>query len=473
MENPTFPDATSDYIDQTLESAHSCFIEFSKKKAKQRADFLRQIADNLETHRNAVIETAEQETSLGLVRLEGECSRTIDQIRCFATLAEKEEWKEISTEVAEPDRTPIPKPEMHKANHPIGPVVVIGACNFPLAISVVGTDTTSALAVGCPVVVKSHPRHAKTCQLLADLVNQAKRESNMPDGCFHLVHGESHSVSTALVSHPKTACVAFTGSLQGGQALYKAANSRPSPIPFHAEMGSLNPVFALPFALKEKGDKLVNAYIDAVNLFAGQMCTKPGALIILEESFDEIFEQSLLDSVLKKESLNMLNSDVLQSYEKTSLDLAQSLEIIAQSEVQSNNTKGKIRIFKTMAKDFLTQPELKAEAFGPASIVIIARDFTEMLTVADSMEGSLTGSMFVSENDKQEASALFPILESKVGRILWNGFPPGVMPGIATHHGGPWPATTDSRYTSIGIQGYKRFIRPICKQGFSDLRGVS
>ena len=472
MGKPTFPDATLECIDQTLESAHSCFIEYSKKKANQRADFLCRIADNLEKHRNAVIETAEEETSLGLVRLEGECSRTIDQIRLFATLTEKEEWKEISTEVGELNRTPIPKPEMCKANHPIGPVVVIGACNFPLAISVVGTDTTSALAVGCPVVVKSHPRHAQTCQLLADLVNQAKRESNMPDGCFHLVHGESHGVSTALVSQPRTSCVAFTGSLQGGKDLYKVANARPSPIPFHAEMGSLNPVFGLPSALRENGEKLIGSYIDAVNLFCGQMCTKPGALIILEESFDEIFEQSLLDSVLKNESLPMLNSDVLQNYEKTSLDLAQSLEIIAQSEIQSNNTKGKIRIFKTMAKDFLTRPELKAEAFGPASIVIIAREFNEMLAVAKSMEGSLTASMLVTENDKQEASVLFPILESKVGRILWNSFPPGVVPGIATHHGGPWPATSDSRYTSIGIQGYKRFIRPICKQGFSDLRGV-
>ena len=220
-----------DCIDQTLESAHSCFIEFSKKKAKQRADFLRQIADNLETHRNEVIETAEQETSLGLVRLEGECSRTIDQIRCFATLRKRRNGKKISTEVAEPYRTPIPKPEMYKANHPIGPVVVIGACNFPLAISVVGTDTTSALQAvrWWSNPIQDTPKPAK---LLADLVNQAKRESNMPDGCFHLVHGESHSVSTALVSHPKTACVAFTGSLQGGQALYKAANSRPSPIPF-------------------------------------------------------------------------------------------------------------------------------------------------------------------------------------------------------------------------------------------------
>ena len=179
----------------------------------------------------------------------------------------------------------------------------------------------------------------------------------------------------------------------------------------------------------------------------------------------------MLDSVLKNESLPMLNTDIFQNYEKTSFYLAQSLEIIAESEIQSNNTKGKIRIFKTTAKDFLTQPELKAEAFGPASIVIIARDFTEAFTVAESMEGSLTASMLVSENDKQEDSALFPILESKVGRILWNGFPPGVMPGIATHHGGPWPATTDSRYTSIGIQGYKGLLT-ICKQ-VSDLRGMS
>ena len=194
---------------------------------------------------------------------------------------------------------------------------------------------------------------------------------------------------------------------------------------------------------------------------------------MLEESFDEVFKQSLLDSVSKNESLPMLNTDVYQNYEKTSLDLAQNLEVIAQSDNQSDNQKGKIRIFKTTVKDFLTRPELKAEAFGPASIIIIARDFTEMIMVAKSMEGSLTGSILVSENDKQEASALFPILESKVGRILWNGFPPGVVPGVATHHGGPWPATTDSRYTSIGIQGYKRFVRSICKQGFPDLCGVS
>ena len=473
MGKPTFPDATFDCIDQTLESAHSCFIEFSKKKAEQRAAFLRRIADNLEKHRNSVIETAEQETSLGLMRLEGECSRTIDQIRLFATLAEKEKWKEISTEVAEPFRTPSPKPEMYKANHPIGPVVVIGACNFPLAISVVGTDTTSALAVGCPVVVKSHPRHAQTCQLLADLVNLAKKESNMPEGCFTLLHGESHEVSRALVAHPKTTCVAFTGSLKGGQALYQVANARPAPIPFHAEMGSLNPVFALPSALRENGEKLIGSYIDAVNLFCGQMCTKPGAFIMLEESFDQKFRETLRNHVSGQATLPMLNEDVFQNFAKTSSVLASKLETLAQSEGSFENTEGQIRIFKASAEEFLSNCDLEAEAFGPASIVIIAKNLNEMLAVAKSMEGSLTGSMLVSEEDKPFISALFPLLESKVGRVLWNGFPPGVVPGVATHHGGPWPATTDSRYTSIGIQGYKRFIRPICKQGFSDLRCVS
>ena len=314
--------------------------------------------------------------------------------------------------------------------------MVIGACNFPLAISVVGTDTSSALAVGCPVVVKSHPGHSQTCQLLADLVNIAKKNSDMPDGCFALLHGESHDVCTSLVSHPKTACVAFTGSFKGGKALYKVANSRPSPIPFYAEMGSLNPVFALPFALIERGEKLIDSYIEAVNLYSGQMCTKPGALIILQESYKEKFKQSLRDSVLNKEPLPMLNEDVFQNFEKTSLHLAQNLEILAQSEIYSNSKMGKIRIFKVTAKDFLARSELEAEAFGPASIVVIAKDFNEMLAVAQVMEGSLTGSILAAKNDQDAASALFPILESKVGRILWNGFPPGVMPGIATHHGG-------------------------------------
>lgn len=473
MGQPTFPDASVEVINQTLESAHSCFIKFSKKKAGQRADFLRRIADNVEKHRKTIIEIAEQETNLGTERLEGECSRTIDQIRNFAMLAEKEDWREITLEQGEPNRTPIPKPEMYKANHPIGPVVVIGACNFPLAISVVGTDTSSALAVGCPVVVKSHPRHIQTCQLLADLVNLAKKESNMPEGCFTLLHGESHEVSRALVAHPKTACVAFTGSLQGGKALFKVANSRLSPIPFHAEMGSLNPVFALPNALNDNGEKLIGSYIDAVNLFCGQMCTKPGAFIILEESFDKKFRETLRNHVSGKATLPMLNEDVFQNFVKTTSELASNLEILAQSEGSSVNRKGQIRIFKASAEEFLSNSDLEAEAFGPASIVIIAKNLNEMLAIAKSMEGSLTVSMMVTEDDKLATSALFPVLESKVGRILWNSFPPGVVPGVATHHGGPWPATTDSRYTSIGIQGYKRFIRPICKQGFSDLRGVS
>ncbi len=473
MGPPTFPDATFEVIDQTLESAQSCFIEFSKKKGEQRAGFLRRIAENLATHRQSVIAMAEQETSLGIERLEGECSRTIDQIRLFAVLAEKEEWKENSCEEGKPNREPNAKPEMQKENHPVGTVVVIGACNFPLAISVVGTDTTSALAVGCPVVVKSHPRHARTCQLLAELVNLAKKESNMPEGCFTLLHGESHGVSRALVSHPKTACVAFTGSLQGGKALSKVAKSRTKPIPFHGEMGSLNPVFALPFALKEKGEKLIGSYIDAVNLFCGQMCTKPGALIILEESFDQKFKESLQAYVSGKETLPMLNQDVFQNYEKTSQHLAQYLDMIAQSEISSANGSGRIRIFKVAAKDFLAVSELKAEAFGPASILIIARDFPEMLAVAGSLEGSLTGSILATDNDRIDASTLLPILESKVGRILWNGFPPGVVPGLATHHGGPWPATTDPRYTSIGIKGYQRFVRPVCKQGFAELGGMS
>ena len=473
MIHSSFVDATLEMVDQTLQSANSCFLEFSKKKAKERAHFLDCIADHLEKQQPVVIEIAEQETKLGLVRLAGECARTIQQIRLFADLARNEDWRELSFEKGEPHRVPLPKPEMWKENQPIGPVVVLGACNFPLAISVVGTDTASALAVGCPVVVKSHPGHAQTCQFLADLVNVAKEESNMPDGCFSLLHGENHEISAAMVSHPKTACVAFTGSFVGGKALSQISKSRTKPIPFHAEMGSVNPVFGLPSAIKEKGESLINSYVGAVNLFCGQMCTKPGAFIILKDSFDEIFLARLQEAVSNQKNLPMLNTDVHQNFERSSNFLRRELELLAESGDAIDGQIGNIQIYKASAQDFLNRSDLRTESFGPASLLIIARTDLEMIEIAKAMEGNLTGSMLVGSRDQKLASILFPILESKVGRILWNGFPPGVTPGLATHHGGPWPATTDARFTSIGLHGYKRFVRPICKEGFPNLRGVT
>jgi NADP-dependent aldehyde dehydrogenase len=469
MINKHFPDATHKQIDDALELASSCFVEFSKKKGSERSNFLNCIAFQLESKKNMIVEVADNETRLGNQRLISELNRTVLQIREFARLAETGHWREQTIEKGEPNRLPIPKPDMAKENIPIGPVVVIGACNFPIAISVVGTDTSSALAVGCPVVVKSHPKHAYTCQILADIVNIAKKETGMPDGCFSLHHGINHSVTARMVSHRKTSAVAFTGSLKGGRELSKIASTRNHPIPFYAEMGSINPVFALPGALLSKGGQFANGYIKAVNLFAGQMCTKPGILILLKESYNQEFVTAIKASVARQENLPMLNPDVFRNFEDCSKLHRTKLSLVAESQKKQVLEKqtGQIQIFRISGNEFLDDPEIQTEAFGPSSIIVIAETKEEMIELAKSMEGSLTGSILIGENDDEFVRQLYPILESKVGRLLWNDFPPGVTPGIATHHGGPWPASTDARFTSIGIQGYKRFIRSICRQGFA------
>ena len=463
-----FPDATHEQIDEALESASSCFIKFSKKKGSERSNFLNSIALRLESKKSEVIEIANTETKLGPQRLGSECKRTILQIKEFANLAETENWREQITERHDSERLPLPKPRMTKKNIPLGPVVVVGACNFPLAISVVGTDTSSALAVGCPVVVKSHPGHPKTCQILADIVNFAKKETGMPTACFSLHHGNSHEVTSRMVSHPKTSAVAFTGSLNGGRELAKLACTRKHPIPFYAEMGSTNPVFALPGALAQKGKHFANAYIDAVNLFAGQMCTKPGLFILLEQSCNQEFIKNIQYSTASQLNLPMLNDDVFEQFQGCSKLLRDKLTLVAESKNNqfTNEQTGQVQIFRISGKKFINEPELQTEAFGPSSIIVVAETKKEMIEIANNMEGSLTGSMLIGEDDDAFHQQLYPILESKVGRLLWNSFPPGVSPGIATHHGGPWPAATDSRFTSIGIQGYKRFVRSICRQGF-------
>ena len=471
----TFEDTSAKEVNEIIDRAHECFLDFKKKSSKQKANFLTNIAQQLESIQSDLLETAQNETNLGIPRLESELIRTINQLKGFASLAEHESWKDHSSEAEDINRDPIPKPAMFRQNVPIGPVAVIGACNFPFAISVVGTDTAGALAVGCPVIVKSHPRHPQTCELQNKAVKIAIQESGMPEGCFSLIHGENHAITRQLVAHPKVCCVAFTGSLKGGKALAKVVAERPRPIPFHAEMGSLNPVFALPSALANSSDHFAKGFIAAVNLFAGQMCTKPGALIILDESFHTDLRKDLISAIARHECLPLLNKDVFDNYKQTVETLEKRVNLIGKSE-NKNKThplQAEIQIFEISAKEFLNEEELHTESFGPSSLVVVAENFTEMMEVAHRMEGSLTGTIHAEKEDEKAARELLPVLTSKVGRILWNGFPPGVIPGPATHHGGPWPATTDSRFTSIGIQGYKRFVRPVCWQGFPQLSGMS
>ena len=468
MPEKKHPDASPHQIDEAMESAWSCFPPFRKQPGKARAMFLRDIARRLEENKDQLVLLADTETSLGHIRLQLELKRTISELELFADLAKSEKWKERKKEPSEPNRKPIPKPAMQTTNLPLGPVVVIGACNFPFAISVVGTDTASALAVGCPVVVKAHPEHARTCQFLADLVEQSLKETGMPAKAFQLIHGKEHSITRALVEHPRTACVAFTGSLEGGKALNKLACQRTSPIPFHAEMGSLNPVFVLPHALEDNGEDLAKAFVAAVNLFSGQMCTKPGLLLLIEGPGVEPFLGWTRDAVSKTKNSRMLNQTVFKNFNSITRDLASSLNLVAgkKNDPNENERSAFCQIFETKGRDFLKSFNLRTDAFGPASIIVRCQDQDEFIEIARSMEGSLTGTIHAQPEDNKLATRLLPLIESRVGRLLWDGFPPGVVPGIATHHGGPWPATTDSRHTSIGLFGYRRFVRPVCRQGF-------
>jgi alpha-ketoglutaric semialdehyde dehydrogenase len=466
--NEAFPNATSEEVDCSLEAAAQAFHSFRKLSGERRANFLETIADRLESNSEEIISLAHRETSLGLPRLGMELRRTVNETRLFAGLARSEDWLESRSDEAEPDRIPVPKPALQSSHIPLGPVVVIGACNFPLAISVVGTDTMSALAVGCPVIVKAHPGHPGTCEKLGEIVNEASTNTDMPSGTFSLLQGKDHRVSCEMVGHPLAKAVAFTGSLQGGRALASIASARPEPIPFYAEMGSLNPVFILPGSLRERSEKIAEGYVGAVNLFAGQMCTKPGALVLIDGPGLETFLSTAIATTRAKLPVAMLNSDIRENYETSAKTLGEKAELLAESETppEISRNEAASRLFVTEARSFLADPELRAEAFGPASLIIKAKDEKELLGLARQLEGNLTASLHAGNNDKELVDDLLPVLEQKAGRVLWNGFPPGIAPTTSTHHGGPWPATSDSRHTSIGLYGYRRFVRQVCRQGF-------
>jgi 2,5-dioxopentanoate dehydrogenase len=466
--NEDFPDSTSESIEYGLEAATVAFNSFRKLSGERRAIFLETISGLLEHNTNEIISLADGETSLGLPRLRMELQRTVNETRLFAKLARSGDWRESSSNEAEPDRIPIPKPGLQSSNLPLGPVVVIGACNFPLAISVVGTDTMSALAVGCPVIVKAHPGHPGTCAKLGQIVKEAAMQTDMPSGTFSLLQGIDYRVSRELVEHPLTKAVAFTGSLKGGRALATIAAARNEPIPFYAEMGSLNPLFILPGAIRERSDEIARGYVEAVNLFAGQMCTKPGALVLIDGPGVDTFLSTAEEVTRAKPPLAMLNRCILENYETSTKVLAEKAELLAESETppEISRNEAASRLFATEARSFLADPELRAEAFGPASLIIKAKDEKELLDLARQLEGNLTASLHVGKSDKELVDDLLPVLEQKAGRVLWNGFPPGVAPTQSTHHGGPWPATTDSRHTSIGLYGYRRFVRQVCRQGF-------
>lgn len=463
--DPIFHDATPEEIDHASSLAHESFPSVRAVSPDKRAGFLRQIADNIEGLGDELVECACRESGLPAGRITAERGRTANQLRAFANLVAEGSWVEARIDRAIPDRAPLPKPDLRRMLIPMGPVVVFGASNFPLAFSVCGGDTASALAAGNPVVVKAHPAHPSTSELTAHAVLQAIRQCDMPAGVFSMLHGSSHDVGLSLVRHPHTRAVGFTGSLRAGRALMDAAAARPSPIPVFAEMGSVNPVFVLPEALKEKGDAVVEGLIPSITMGVGQFCTNPGLVIgQAGEPLDQFVKAAgkLIEAI---EPGTMLHGGICSAYAEGcgELEAIEGVKVTAEAQ-PGDNTKAKAILFQTTGKVFMEQPRLQEEVFGPSSLVVTCADFDEMYEVASKLEGNLTATVHAAAGDAEQVNVLVDILECKVGRLLFGGYPTGVEVAPSMHHGGPYPATSDSRATSVGTAAIQRFARPICYQ---------
>ncbi len=416
-----------------------------------------------------LLERAASETGLPAARLESERARTVSQVLLFAQVIEEGSWVEARIDRAVPDRKP-PRPDIRRMLVPLGPVAVFGASNFPLAFSVAGGDTISAFAAGCPVVVKAHPAHPGTSDLVAGAVRTAARETRMPEGVFGMVHGHSPEVGITLVTHPAIRAVGFTGSLVAGRTLFDAAALRPDPIPVYAEMGSSNPVFVLPGAISERAPAIASGLAASVTLGAGQFCTNPGLVFVIDSPAASAFLKAAGDALAATAPGTMAHSGVKAAYDRSLGEAARiggvALAARASGEGPHPDTEATAALLVTDAATWTGNARLSDEIYGPATLAVRCTSRPEMLQLARALRGHLTATIHASEKDLSEFSDLVAILRRKAGRLVFNGFPTGVEVCPAMHHGGPYPATTDSRATSVGTAAIQRFARPVCYQDF-------
>jgi NADP-dependent aldehyde dehydrogenase len=462
---PAFGGGGAAEVARACELAEEAFDPFRRASLETRAEFLEAIADNLLALGDALIERASVESALPKARIEGERARTIGQLKLFASLVREGRWIGATLDSAQPDRKPLPRPDLRLQKIPVGPVAVFGASNFPLAFSVAGGDTASAFAAGCPVVVKAHPAHLGTSELVGRAIQKAVADSGLPEGVFSLVVGAGNAIGEALVAHPAIRAVGFTGSRRGGLALIDIAAKRAEPIPVFAEMSSVNPLFALPGALASRADTLATGFVDSVTLGVGQFCTNPGLVIALEGPHLQEFIDAASAALEKKGAQTMLTAGIAAAYadgvkarDKT------GIERVATGAKTDASCGALPALYQASAEQFLATPPLEDEIFGPTSLIVVCADEDEMLAVARHLEGQLTATLHLESDDFEFAKRLLPILERKVGRILANGFPTGVEVSYAMVHGGPFPATSDSRSTSVGALAIERFLRPVCYQ---------
>lgn len=462
--------ATFDELNEAADLAQEAFPVYSRLSQKRRSEFLNAIADEIMEIGDELLERASMESGLPIARFQGERGRTVGQLKMFAALLEEGSWLEATIDTALPDRQPVPKPDIRRYLKALGPVAVFGASNFPLAFSTAGGDTASALAAGCPVIVKSHPAHPGTGELVSSAIIRAAEKSGMPNGVFSNLNDNGFEIGSALVQHPVIKAVGFTGSLKGGKTLYDLASKRKEPIPVYAEMGSINPVILLDNALQKRGDSIAQSYAASINLGVGQFCTNPGLLIGIRNDNLESFIVHLSEAINKLKPASMLTKGIAQSY---SVNLKHALEqkgvkLESSAEDEINETQSRPSLASTSGQNFLSNPKLHEEIFGPYSLIVKCEDEDELRDVVKSLEGQLTATIISEEDELKKYSPVINLLSEKVGRLIYNGVPTGVEVCSSMHHGGPYPASTDVKFTSVGTSAIKRFVRPISFQDFPD-----
>ncbi len=467
-ENPTtFVEVTKEEIEKAVDASWEAFKVYRNVPGKQRADFLNAIADEILALDQELIDAYTMESGLPEGRAIGERGRTMNQLRTFAKLVETEDWRGNTFDAAEPDRKPLPKEDLRKTMIPLGPVAVFGASNFPLAYSTAGGDTASALAAGCPVIVKSHPMHAGTSELVASAIVKAVEKTGMPKGVFSSINGRVQA-GADLVNHPKVKAVGFTGSITGGRALFDIAAKREEPIPVFAEMGSINPVIITPDAISQRGGEIAKTYAGSITLGTGQFCTNPGLLLTIKNDNTEDFIAELAKETIALDPQCMLHPNIKSGYEKKEADVTSQsgVEVVGKVDADLEPNYAASAIATISGSEFLANPKLHQEVFGPFSLVVQCKDDAELLQIIEGLEGQLTGTLIAEDNDTINLIEVVDALQNRVGRIIYNGVPTGVEVCPSMQHGGPYPASTDSRFTAVGVHAINRWVRPVSYQSF-------
>ena len=452
------------------DAAADAFDSFSTLEPEQHARFLEAIAENIEDIGDELIERASTETGLGLARLQGERARTTGQLRLFADVVRQGDFRGVRIDPAIPDRAPLPRADIRQRQIPLGPVAVFGASNFPLAFSVAGGDTASAFAAGCPVIVKAHNAHPGTAELVGQAITKAVTDLDLHPGVFSLIYGSGASIGQALVADPAIKAVGFTGSRAGGTALMRTAAARPEPIPVYAEMSSINPVYIFPGALNGDVGALAQQYVTSVTGSSGQLCTSPGLVFVPAGDAGNRFAAGVTDAITQLSGQTMLSGGIASAWQHghDALEAASDVEVLGRGTKGPDENSPAPAVFTADLDVFTTNPVLHEEIFGAASLMVRYKGVEDLIEATAKLEGQLTASLHVTEDDYSAAAPLIPALERKVGRIIINGWPTGVEVGHAMVHGGPFPATSDSKTTSVGTLAINRFLRPVAYQNFPE-----